>query len=230
MSATKLSRRHKLLAFAPALVVIGITAAVASGISLVPGAGAASSTITIDGSVSAGMSVTPDTTAACAGSSTVSFGDFTTGAPVVSGSGCTVSFATNSTNGANVSIDDTDAAPFFCTGACTAASNLSVENVAANAVTHGTALSDDTFGVAVTGTAGTPAPAAGANFTIDGTPTAAEAIWGPVAAAPSNLCETTAVTSVTQSCSFAFGLDGQNSTNTPGAYGGTANVLATANP
>jgi hypothetical protein len=228
MSATKLSRRHKLLAFAPALVVIGITAAVASGISLVPGAGAASSTITIDGSVSAGMSVSPDTTTACAGSSTISFGDFTLGNPVVSGSTCTVSFATNSTNGANVTIDDADAAPFFCTGACTAASNLSVENVAANA--GGTALTDDTFGVAVKATAGTPAPAAGANFTINGTPTTGAAIWGPIAAAPSNLCSTIAVTSVTQSCSFVFGLDGQNSTNTPGSYGGTANVLATANP
>ncbi|MCW2927966.1 MAG: hypothetical protein JWM86_1934 [Thermoleophilia bacterium] len=221
------SRSRKFIAFIPAMVVMGVVAITASGLSIIPGAGAAS-TLSVTGNVTAGMSISPDTASACGGGSTVPIGDFSAGTPIVAGTGCTVTFATNSVNGANVTIDDVDAAPFFCTGACTAASNLSVENVAAAA--GGSALGDDNFGVALTAVAGTPAPVAGTNFTVDATPTAAESIWAPVAAAPSNFCQTSAVTTATQSCSIRFAADGQGATQTAGSYAGTANVLATANP
>ena len=225
-----MTRRQKLVAFGPAIVVIGLTAALATGWSLIPGAGAAS-TLTVGGTVSAGMSVNPDTATACAGTNSTSVGDFSDGAFHGSAANCTVSFATNSVNGANVTIDDADAIPFLCTGSCTAGSNNTVENVTAAA--GGAALADDTFGVALVSVAGTPAPVAGANFKVDPSPasqTGGEAIWGPIDAAPANICQTSAVTTVTQSCTFGFGVDGQGATQTSGSYSGTANILATANP
>ena len=220
-------RRHKILAFIPALVVIGVVAVTASGLSIIPGAGAAS-TIGVAGTVSAGMSVNPDTATACAGTSNVSVGDFSDGAFHASASDCTMSFATNSPNGANVTIDDADAAPFFCTGTCVAASNDTVENVPAAA--GGSALGDDQFGVALISVAGTPAPVAGPNFELNAAPTGASTTWAPVAPAIANFCQTSALTTVTQSCTIRFAVDGQGATQTAGTYGGTANILATANP
>lgn len=230
MASRTISRRQKLLAFGPALAAIGLTAVAASGASIIPGATAASSTLTVNGNVVAGMSVTPDTTNACGGTASTGVGDFSNGAFVAATSSCTVSFATNSTAGANVTIDDsTDATPFFITGLGDADNNT-LDNV--TAVAGGTTLGDDMFGVALTATAGSPLPAAGPNFEIDGTPgaVAGETIWGPIAAAPANICQTTALTSTTQSCTFTFGVDGQGPTQTAGTYSGTANVLATANP
>lgn len=231
MASRTISRRQKLLAFGPALAAIGLTAVVASGASIIPGATAASSTVTVNGNVVAGMSVTPDTTSACGGSSTTGVGDFSDGAFRAAASTCTVSFATNSTAGANVTVDDaSDTTPFFITGLGDADNNT-LDNV--TAVAGGTTLGDDQFGIALTGTAGSPLPAAGPNFEIDTTPAtqvAGETIWGPIAAAPANICQTTALTDTTQSCTFGFAVDGQGSTQTAGTYSGTLNVLATANP
>lgn len=233
MKSLSKKRTSRLLAFGPALVMICATAFVASGVSVVGSATGASSTLDVTGSVAAGMSVTPDTTSACTGGTNAiaAIGDFSDGAYHQAGAPCTISFATNSTNGAYVTIDDANAVPFFCTASCAAASNDSVENVAAAA--GGSALGNDNFGVALTAVGGTPAPVAGTNFEIDPTPgtqTGAETIWAPVDAAPARMCETSALTTATQSCTFTFAVDGQGATQTAGSYTGTANILATANP
>lgn len=236
MKSLSKKRTSRLLAFGPALVMICATTFVASGASVVGSATGASSTIDVTGNVAAGMSVTPDTTSACTGGTNAiaAIGDFSDGAYHEAGAPCTISFATNSTNGAYVTIDDADAVPFFCTNSCTAGTNDSVENVAAAA--GGSALANDTFGAALLATTGTPKPVAGTNFEneeLDGTPgvyNGATTIWAPVDAAPSRICETTALTTATQGCTFTFGVDGQGATQTAGAYSGTANILATANP
>src|SRR4051812_40691232 len=104
----KFSRRHKLLAFAPAVVVIGITAIVASGLSIIPGATAAN-TVVVNGTVTASMSVSSDTsTAACGGGTPgiLSVGDFSDGAFHASGGACTLTYATNDPSGAHVAISD----------------------------------------------------------------------------------------------------------------------------
>jgi hypothetical protein len=230
MATRTMTRRHKLLAFGPALVMIGLTAVVASGASIIPGATAAN-TITVNGTVSAGMSVTSDTTSACTGGTNAiaDIGDFSDGA-FHSAPGCTVSFASNSTNGADVEVSDNDGtAPFFKTGAG-GTDNTELDNVT-NAA-GGAALADDTFGIALTATGGTPAPAAGTNFTIDATPTGAETIWGALGAGAQNICGTTAVTTATQNCDFVFGVDspGTSGGQTAGSYTGTALVVATVNP
>ena len=230
MTPPKMSRRHKLFAAAPALLVIGITTITASGLSVISGANAAS-TVTVSGSVAAAMSISPDTNTASCGLGSLGIGDFSGGAFTQTGATCLVQFATNSVNGAYLAIDDSNAAPFFCTATCTATSNDAVEN--ATSAAGGSALGNDQFGAALIGVAGTPAPVAGTNFELDlspGTQTGAETIWGPVDAALARVCETTAVTSVTQSCTMTFAADGQGATQTAGAYSGTANVLATANP
>jgi hypothetical protein len=231
MSATKLSRRHKLLAFAPALVVIGITAAVASGISVIPGASAAN-TVQVNGTVTASMSVSSDTnTAACGGGTPgiLSVGDFSDGAFHASGGACTITYATNDPTGAHVTISDSDAAPFFCTASCTAATNDSVENPAGTP--GGAALADDQFGVSLTSMSGTPAPTKGANYAApDASPTGAEAIWAPVTPATATVCTTSAATTVNETCGVTFGVDGQGATQTAGNYTGTANFVAVTGP
>lgn len=230
MATRTMSRRQKLLAFGPALLAIGTTAIVASGASIIPGATAAN-TLTVNGSVATTMSIPSDTTSACSGTAISNLGAFEDGAVHTSPAACTISFASNSVNGVNVTVADNDAAaPFFKTGAG-GTDNSELDNVTPGA--GGVALADDSFGIALTATAGTPTPAAGANFEIDGTPatqTGGETIWGPVGAANATICETTALTTATQSCSFVFGVDGQGATQTSGSYTGVANIVAAAKP
>jgi hypothetical protein len=228
----KLSRRHKLLAFAPALVVIGITAAVASGISIIPGASAAN-TVTVNGTVTATMSVASDTsTAACGGGTPgiLSVGDFSDGAYHASGGACTITYATNDPTGAHVTISDNDAtAPFFCTAPCVAASNNAVENPAGTP--GGAALANDQFGVALASMSGTPAPTKGTNYAApNAAPLGTDAVWAPVGTAAATVCTTNAATTVNETCGVKFGVDGQGATQTSGSYSGVANFVAVTGP
>jgi len=227
-SPTAPVRRRELLWFLPAAALACALAWVAAGGSLVPGATAANE-VTVDGSVVAGIYVSPDTSQAACGNGTLSVGDFTDGAFRASASTCTVQYATNSMNGALLTIRDSDATnPFFCIASVCASDNGSLDNVASSS--GGSTLGDDQFGVAIVGTSGAPTPVAGASFEIDSTPTGSESIWAPLGTSAATLCETSALTTATHSCSIRFGVDGQGATQTAGAYSGTATIEAAVKP
>lgn len=220
----KMTRRQKVVAFTPALVVLGITALTASGMSVVPGATAAN-TVTASGTVTKTMSVPLDT--ADGNCAAQSVGDFTDGAFRTSVGTCMVTFATNSTAGAAVTIRDNDStAPFFCTAACTDASNNSLGGPSALGPE---ALGNDQFGVAVQAVGGSPTPTAGSEFAVDpdGVPTAAELIWGPVGTTDLTICATSSETTANNTCTLRFAVDGQGSTQTAGTYNGTVYLNAT---
>jgi hypothetical protein len=211
----KLSRRQKLIAFAPALIVGCMTIYVASGASVVSGATA--STVNISGSVNGSVA----TDATLSGCADTALDTFEAGYDVTSG--CTVTFAANYGAGAEVQFEDNNNgnAAFFCsdgvvgaggTRSCATAEDR-VENVAANS-----AITNDTLGIALTGMtgAGNDTGTRGSAFIdaadVDSSPTAAEAIWYPITDADQELCFTTLASSTSTTCTFVVGADGDAAT------------------
>lgn len=230
-------RVTRLMAFGPAIVMICVTAFVASGASVVGGATA--STVNITGSVtgSASIDATPTGGTGATGCADEDLDTFETGFDVTNG--CRITFATNYAAGGYVDFADAlGGAAFFCsdgvtgvggTRDCTVAANR-VENVAAN----GSAIADDTVGLALTAVAGgfggTDATGGTGVAAPDATPTAIETIWSPINGTARRLCDTTQPNGVgtEATCDFVVGADGSATTGA-GDYTGQISLTTQSN-
>ena len=222
----KLSRRQKLIAFAPALVVGCMTVFVASGASLVPGATA--SQVNITGSVNGSISTDATMTGCAATENLANFATSYAQTPA-----CTVTFAANYASGAEIQYEDTAVAQpaFFCsdgvvgaggTRDCSVAANR-VENVAANS-----AITNDTLGLGLTAVGGTGiVPTAGAGVEAAQAAAAGTAMWYPITDADRELCFTAAPTT-NSTCTFVIGADGDAATGS-GDYTGQIDLSTVQN-
>lgn len=235
MARPPMSRRHKLLAAAPALVVIGITALTASGLSVVTGATAAS-TVGVTGTVATAGSADPEITnpgADCADDGTnETLANF--GTNFAATDGCRVDFYTNNVDGAEVLFEDDfgAAGAFFCSdGDPTAGIQMGTRSCATdlgrldNVPAQGSTIlsSSDRFGLALMTAAGGGTVAAGSGVSApDATPDGTEAIWSPIDTTQRQLCTTsTPNTSGTlANCQFAFGGAGEGAGQGSGDYYG----------
>jgi hypothetical protein len=232
------SRRARLLAFAPALVCIGVTAFVASGASLVSGASAVTS-VNVTGTVSTTLATDPVITG---GGGATGCADETLASGFASAfrvsNGCQVSINSNGLNGVSVLMDNNNAAAndangFFCVDAdgagagardCGTVGNQEarLDNVTG---VNQTVNAADTFGVTLMAVAGSGSPAAGTGApTLSGaTPTAAAAVWNeiPDNGAATQLCRTAGPNTTDATCQFAFGGQGSGATQSSGDYSGT---------
>ena len=161
MKSTR-KRATRLMAFGPALVMICVTAYVASGASVV-GSASAVSTAGVTATVATAGSSDPDVSdPSCAGETSAAGEALAAGweSALRTTGGCMLSFWTNDPQGATVSYaNDFADGTFFCidtdpgvgvTRDCSA-DNTRAENVAAGgAIANG----DDEFGIALTGLSG----------------------------------------------------------------------------
>lgn len=242
-TTTGTARAGKLMAFLPAAIIITVTAIAASGASIIPGATAAS-TVGVTATVSTSGSADPDLTGGdCSDNgtdetfpsgtwNTVGTGDVT--------DGCVIQFYTNNAAGAEVQFANADggAAAFFCGDAdATAGIQIGTRDCTTDAnrvedVVGGSAITQDTFGLALKSIGGGGGNAAGSGVSAaDGTPTVAETIWHPIATAAAQLCTTNSPnTSGTQAtCGFAFGAMGDGGSQAAGDYYGSVDLTITQN-
>jgi hypothetical protein len=227
-------RRHQLLAFAPALVVIGITALTASGMSVVSGATAASS-VGVTGTVTSTFSTDPGVTGGggATGCADETVGTFASTAGI--SNGCTVSFSSNNATGSEIVFenDQAGAVPFFCAdpdGAGPLSRDCSVAgNTVANLSGAGNALASDRFGLALVSLGGDAGTTAGTGVSAaDPAPAAASTIWAgiPVQGSAAQLCRFATAHTTSSSCNFVFGALGKGGTQGAGAYTGTLRLTA----
>ncbi len=240
----KSSRKRftRLMAFGPALVIVCVTAYAASGVSIV-GSATGASTVGVTGSVGVAASADPDLTGGdCADdgtNETLAAAWATTGAFT---DGCTITFYTNNTAGAEVLFEDDNgsATNFFCGDAdptagyqagtrdCATDVNA-VDNVAGTA--GGDPITADTFGIGLTALGGGGSPAAGSGVEAAQAAALATAMWYPINSTQAQLCTSTAPnTSSTQtSCTFALAGQGEGVTQGAGDYLGTVRLTQQAN-
>ena len=235
-----MSKRKKpnFLVWLPALMVTAASIVTAAGISLVPGAGAASGTgsVTITGTVNGSVAfsnVCNDTTDPFNGTA-LPFLAFTQGGAAqvlgagAGASGCEVVFAAN--DDAEVLVQDSNPAPFFCTNTCAAGTADAFENENGNGV-----LNAGEFAIGLESTSGTSncnsgcLAGAGAGFAplVDSPATPANLAddtgWKPLTAANTKVCGASASTaSGSVTCDLAFAAQPKAIQN-QGAYTGTAN-------
>lgn len=237
-------RATRLMAFGPALVMICVTAYVASGASVV-GSASAVSTAGVTGSVATAGSSDPDVSSAtCAGETS------TTGEALAVGwesaltmtDGCDLTFWTNNGNGATVNYaDDYGGTTFFCIdgapgGLADASRVCGTDNQNVGNVVAGGAIANgaDAFGIALTAVSGGGGATngTGATGTPVATPTTADAVWWPITAATQQLCRTTTSNTSTTlaNCTFKLGGSGEGATQGAGSYYGRAVLTITQNP
>lgn len=228
-------RVARLLAFGPAVIMVCVTAFVASGASIVGGATAAS-TVGVSGSVSSTFSTDPGLTG-CADETLTSFAS-----AFAASNGCQISFTSNNATGAEVVFDNNNTGvgqseAFFCSDAdgagttytrscSTDASRLE------NLVGKGNAIAADTFGLALTAVGGggsSLTTSAGSGVSAaDATPLATDLIWAgvPAQGAAVQLCSLAEPNSTTSTCDFVFGGQGEGATQGAGDYTGTLRLTA----
>ena len=238
----KTKRTTKLLAFAPALLMIGITAVVASGVSIVSGATAAS-TVAVTGNVGSSLSTSPGVTggAGAEGCGDEALAAFATN--FAASNGCTITFSSNNVNGAavvfennNVGVGQSEA--FFCSdgvdgvgGVRSCATDTGrLDDLVGSGNTI--AASDDAFGIALADAKGDAATVAGSGVAgefaiggLDGT----DAAWSgiPANGAAVQLCRIPQPNGGSNSeCQFAFGGAGEGGTQGAGDYTGTLSLTA----
>lgn len=238
----KTSTRAKLLAFAPALLAIGATAFVASGVSLVPGATA--STVSVSGTVTTSLASDPtipvDT--GCPGASggtsataTAFPAGWESTPSFIGGSTttkCTIQFEGNTRAEVLFKNDFAGDAKSFCNdpdGAGAAARSCASGGVS-DVGGGGTLTGSDQFGIALSALSG-PA-AAGASMAAPAASNASANMWRPVptnAAAGTRLCATAAANVGTPAlCSFALGVNGTGGTQPSGTYSAVINFTTIA--
>lgn len=245
----KLSRRQRLVAFGPALVVVGVTAVTASGLSIVNSATA--SNVDVVGTVSAATVI--DATPGGAGcpdpdgggplGETMDFGGSWAGTPTVIGTAgafCEITFASTGGSGAQLRFqnalpgaevfcnDPPGAAPRSC-----AAGNVNDVPGIGSTLNGGT----DRFGLALATVSGgaTADNAAGTGVSpADGTPLPGDSIWAPVPdnGSPAQMCATTGPNPDPGDeavCGFAVGVNGEGAAVQPsGDYSGRINFSVAA--
>lgn len=232
---TKLPTRTKLLAAAPAAIVVAMTAVVASGMSVVSSATASS--VGVQGSVTPAVLI--DASPSGAGcpvigtTNTFDMGSTWNGTPTVAAGGaCTVTFATNGGIGAEVLFKNANAgAQVFCNDpdnggalprSC-ASGNVTDVVGTGNTLNAGA----DRFGLALMAVGGDGGTVAGTGVSgADAAPLPADAIWAGIpanAAAGSQLCRTSGP-STGSTCDFTVGVHGKGAATQPsGTYTGTIN-------
>lgn len=236
-------RTARLLAFGPALVMICVTAYVASGASVVGSATGA--TAGVEGTVATAGSSDPNVSdASCAGEQTTAGEALAAGweASLTQTDGCLLTYWTNNATGASVNYrDDHGGATFFCTDPTPGTDpldricgtdNRNVDNVLAGntAIANGS----DQFGIALTAVSGGGGATTGSGST--GTPvlapTTASAVWWPITASAQQLCRTTSSNTSTTlaNCTFRLGGSGEGATQGAGTYYGRAALTITQNP
>ncbi len=233
-------RATRLLAFGPALVMVCVTAYVASGASLVSGATAAS-TVGVAGTVGVLGSGDPDPGSDCDdGDGYKGFpADWRSNAQVTTG--CTVEFYTNNGLGTAVMFEDANgsATNFFCGDAdptpgyqsgtrdCDTDSNA-LDNVAPNSAVGN---NSDTFGIGLTAIGGGGSPTFGTGVEAAQPASAATAMWYPINNTQRQLCRSTApnTSATTATCTFAFAAAGEGATQGAGDYLGTMNLVLQPN-
>lgn len=240
----KMTRRQKLLAFGPALVVGCMTIYVASGASVVSSASGVTN-VNVVGSVSTSFSADPGVTA---GAGATGCDDETLGTGFKStaavSNGCTITFSSNNGTGSRVVFDNANAGAvdFFCADpdrvdlnadgdvvdvgesdgalarSCAADGNT-VNDLPAGAVAD---LTAEGFGIALTAIGG-DGGAAGGGVTAAAAANPATVQWGGI---PDNgsaqaLCTYGTAHTASSSCNFVFGGLGKGVTQGAGAYSGT---------
>lgn len=243
-------RTARLLAFGPALVMICVTAYVASGASVV-GTATGAATAGVSGTVATAGSSDPDVSdASCTGETSSGGEALAAGweSSLTQTNGCLLSFWTNNGTGATVNYaDDHGGATFFCYDPTPGnettpdrqcgTDTRNVGNVLANsAIANGS----DQFGIALTavsaGTATSTDATNGAGAepeaSIVAAPTTTDAVWWPITAAAQELCKTTTSNTSTTlaSCTFRLGGSGEGPTQGAGTYYGRAALTITQNP
>lgn len=236
-------RATRLMAFGPALVMICVTAYVASGASVV-GSASAVSTAGVTGTVATAGSSDPDVSSGtCSGETSATGEALAAGweSALTMTDGCQLTFWTNNGNGATVNYaDDYGGATFFCldptpggtgVGRVCGTDNQNVDNTpAAGAIANGS----DRFGIALTAVSGGGGATngTGATGTPVATPGVADAVWWPITAATQQLCRTTGsnTSGTLANCTFKLGGSGEGATQGAGSYYGRAVLTITQNP
>jgi len=232
-------RTTKALAFAPALVAIGVTAIAASGLSLVSGATAATS-VAVSGEVTSTFSTTPGATGGagatgCADETIASFAS-----AFAASNGCRVSFSSNNGSGSELTFENQNTGAgqneaFFCSDGDDGAGGtrdctLDVDRLEDVSGGPGTiANGSDQFGIALVATGGDGATVKGAAMAnADATPTGADSIWVgiPANGAAAQLCAIAQPNSTSSTCDFVFGGSGEGGTQGAGDYTGTMSLTA----
>ncbi len=241
-------RTTRLMAFGPALVMMCVTAYVASGASVV-GSAAAVSTAGVQGTVATAGSSDPDVSDPdCAGENSATGETLAAGWESAltmtggAGAGCTLTFWTNNGNGATVNYaDDYGGATFFCLdgapgGTADATRICGIDNQNVGNVAPGGAIAngDDEFGIALTDVTGGGGATngTGATGTPVATPATTDAVWWPITAATQQLCRTTTsnTAATLANCTFKLGGSGEGATQGAGTYYGRAVLTITQNP
>jgi hypothetical protein len=230
MKTPRSKRVTRLLAFGPALVMISVTAWVASGASVV-GTATGASTVGVTGTVSSSFSTDPGVSGDCTGESFAA--DFRTVARVTDG--CTISFSSNNSTGANVVFenDNAGAVDFFCAdpdGAGPQPRSCAVDgNTVNDLVGSGNALTAEGFGIALKSVGGDAGTARGAGISaLNASATPSTAAWSgiPDQGSAVELCDIPGANATTSTCNFAFGALGKGATQGAGDYSGTLRLTA----
>ncbi|MCW2921991.1 MAG: hypothetical protein JWL76_1865 [Thermoleophilia bacterium] len=237
-------RATRLMAFGPALVMICVTAYVASGASVV-GSASAVSTAGVQGTVSTAGSADPDVSSAtCAGENAAGGEALGAGweSSLTMTNGCLLTFWTNNGNGATVNYaDDYGGTTFFCKdgtpgGTADATRICGTDNQNVDQVPAGGAIANgsDKFGIALTAVSGGGGATNGTGATAApvATPGVTDAVWWPIDAATRQLCKTTAsnTSGTLANCTFKMGGSGEGATQGAGTYYGRALLTITQNP
>jgi hypothetical protein len=243
-----MSRRQKLLAAAPALVIGCMTIYVASGASVVGSATGASS-VGVVGSVSTSFSADPGLTGGtgATGCSDESVGITFKSAAGIS-NGCTITFSSNNGTGSRVVFDNNNAGAvdFFCadpdrvdsngdgdvgdageSDGAAARSCATDSNTVNDLIGTGNSLGSEGFGIALKSLSGDVGTAAGGGVSAaDPTPLATDSVWAgiPDNGSAAALCTFGTAHATDSSCNFVFGALGKGATQGAGGYSGTLRI------
>ncbi len=228
-------RTTRLLAFGPALVMMCVTAYVASGASVVGGATAAS-TVGVSGTVSSSFSTDPGVTG---GAGATGCGDESVGTSFATAfaasNGCQISFSSNNGTGSQVAFenDNAGAVDFFCAdpdGAGALPRSCAADGNTVNDLTGtGNTLAAEGFGLALMAVGGDAGTLAGAGVSAaDPTPLVGDSVWAgiPDQGSAAVLCRYPGAHTASSTCQFAFGARGKGASQGAGSYSGTLRLTA----
>lgn len=226
-------RRSRAVAWIPAAMVVTASAMTVAGVSLVPGATAASS-VAVTGVVAPSISTNPALSATCTTPADQLLTSFASAFDATNG--CTVTFDTNDPDGAEVVFDNqANDAAFLCNDKD--GGGIGVRACADGSITDAgatpEAIDANQAGLALTALGGT-APAAGTgvgtiaafNANTAGVADAADLIWVGIDAGR-QLCSTPDPTAGT-TCTFMVGARGAGANQAAGTYRGTVDLTAQA--
>jgi hypothetical protein len=235
MKSPRSKRVTRLLAFGPALVMVSVTAWVASGASVV-GTATGASTVGVTGTVSSSFSTDPGITG---GGGASGCADESVGAGFAStaaaSNGCTITFSSNNATGAHVVFDNNNAGAvdFFCgdpDGAGALPRDCATNgNTVDDLVGSGNMIVAEGFGLALKSVGGDAGTARGSGISaLNPAATLGAASWSgiPDQGSAVELCDFPSANTTNSTCNFAFGALGKGGTQGAGDYSGTLRLTA----